>query len=175
MSQQFFQKVFQSTVRRFVTTTKSEVFWTFPLLVGGGWLLWPAIDLEYKVELGLAADPDAGLNAVEAARQRRMDLVLATKPNSNGGPADDDEDDEEEEGGGGDGDDGDEEEEGGSGGDGEEDEEEEDEQKIEIKPLYLPTKGKKLNKYEIWDNFTIKAVKMTDEDDDEEGDEDDGT
>ena len=38
----------------------------------------------------------------------------------------------------------------------------------------MPTKGKNLDKTEIWDNFTIKSLRMNDDDDDDdEEDEDD--
>ena len=51
-------------------------------------------------------------------------------------------------------------------------EEEEEESKPPVKPLYIPTKGEKLSKQEMWDNFTIKALKMTEDDDDEEEEDD---
>jgi hypothetical protein len=43
-----------------------------------------------------------------------------------------------------------------------------------MKPLYVPLKGDKLSLEELWDNFTIKAVRTNEDDpfeDDEEEDE----
>ena len=53
-------------------------------------------------------------------------------------------------------------------------EEEEDEEEKKMKPIYMPTLGRKLKRGEIWDNFTLKAVKMN-EDDDDDDDDDEGT
>ena len=156
----YFQKFLRAEATRIARVGSENVFWLFPAALGAGWLLWPAIDLEWKMEMGLAEDPEAPIIAVQEAKTRRMETlklyatnkqIVAMSPKS-----DDDEDDEDE----------DEE------GDGDE-EEEEEEEGIVIKPLYHPAKGKKLNRFEMWDNFSIKSLKMNDEDDDDEDEDDD--
>jgi flagellar biosynthesis GTPase FlhF len=61
----------------------------------------------------------------------------------------------------------------------EEEEEEDDDDEKEPVPggpfLYDPVKGDNLTYEEIFDNFTIKSLHMTDDDDDDDDDEDEGT
>ena len=55
----------------------------------------------------------------------------------------------------------------------EENEDEDDDEPAPPKPLYEPVKGDDVSRKDLWDNFSIKAVRMTDEEfDDEEYDED---
>jgi len=55
--------------------------------------------------------------------------------------------------------------------DGEEDEDDDDDGPSPPAPLYDPVKGApdELSKEDLWDNFTIKAVRMTDDEFDDEG------
>jgi hypothetical protein len=172
------RRSFQSNHVFTVGTTESFI-WIFPLTVLGGWLIWPAMDQEYMLSMGLVADPEAGVKAVQAARDKRMEAAMLSRglsgtAGSSSAPKKkkvvEEEEEEEEEEAGEDA----EEEEGEGGDDGEEEgeeEEEEEEPKPKAKPLYLPTKGKKLTKAEMWDNFTIKAVRMSEDDDDDDEDE----
>ena len=58
----FFQKLLSRGLGARASRASNELLmWSFPLAVGAGWLLWPALDLEWKMELGLAADPDYGI------------------------------------------------------------------------------------------------------------------
>mmetsp|Transcript_27163 Transcript_27163/g.49034 ORF Transcript_27163/g.49034 Transcript_27163/m.49034 type:complete len:172 (+) Transcript_27163:159-674(+) len=41
--------------------------WLGPLGVGALWFIWPAVDDEWKIEMGLKADPEAKTKAAEAA------------------------------------------------------------------------------------------------------------
>jgi hypothetical protein len=181
----FFQKAFSTGLgARIARGAGGLRYWALPVTVGAGWLLWPAIDLEWKMELGLAGDPEDGIKKVQAAKMKRMELVLGQQAKvAMASPKEDDEEEEEEEEGdaegegeeeaGGEGEGGGEEEggdeEGGDedGGEGGDDEEEE-EKSVAIKPLYVvikPPAGIKLPIQQMWDNFAIKAVKMTEEDD----------
>jgi hypothetical protein len=125
--------------------------------------------------LGLAPDPEESIKKVHAARMQRMELVLGRQATVVLASPKEDEGEEEEEDEGKDdatedngdedaeGDEGDEE-----GGDEEGEEEDEEEKKIEIKPLYViatPAQGIKLSIQQMWDNFAVKAVRMTEEDD----------
>lgn len=124
--------------------------------------------VEWKISLGLAPDPEAGVQMVQDARIKRMEAKGIFLKKSGG---DDEEEEEEEEEDEEQEPEAEEEESGDEGGDdedSEEEEEEDDEPKVVIKPLYVPLKGKKLGKEEIWDNFTIKALKMNDDDEDED-------
>jgi hypothetical protein len=126
--------------------------------------------------LGLAPDPEEGIKKVQAARTQRMELVLGRQatvvlaaPKEDEEEGEEDEEDATEEKGdeeaGGDGEGG---EEGGDEEGQEEDDDEDEEKKIQIPPLYVlatPAQGIKLSIQQMWDNFAIKAVKMTEEDD----------
>jgi flagellar biosynthesis GTPase FlhF len=181
-------------VQRTLTSTLSKasyenVLWAVPGLTLVGWILYPAMDEEFMIGLGLFPDPDADVNMVQAAKDARMALKFPNQASTAGGAAVVEEEEEEEEEASAEAEEeaaseeeeeeeaaadeaaADEEEEEAAD---EEEEEEEDEEKIEIKPLYLPTKGKHLDKEDIWDNFTIKAVRMNEDMDDDDEDEDEG-
>ena len=75
---------------------RETLWWAFPALVTAGWILWPTIEYEWKMEMGLAPDPEAVINRVQAEKDQR----LAAKASNAKPPAaskDKDEDDEEEE------------------------------------------------------------------------------
>ena len=161
---------------------KDVLFWTFPGLVTLGWVLWPCIDYEYKMELGLVPDPEAAINRVQAEKDQRLAAKMKSQPavsskkeeeeveeeeEEEEAAAEEEEEKEEETSGGGD-DGGDDEDvpaaedgddEGESSG-GDEDDEEEESEEAPVPPLYLPTKAKKLSTKEVWDNFTLKAINM---------------
>jgi hypothetical protein len=156
--------------------------WVFPIVVGAGWVLWPAMDYEWKMSMGLAADPEAGINHVQQLKDRRFEAHLAAsgkKIKKEVEKEDEEEEEEaaedEEEAGGDEEGGGDDEEEGGGGGDegGDEEEEEEDEDEEEKKlpSLYDPVKGEHVTMTDHWDNFTLKALRMSDDDDDDDEDD----
>jgi hypothetical protein len=169
--------------------------WAFPIIVGASWVLWPAIDYEWKMSMGLAADPEASINYVQKLKDQRLVAHHLAAASSSGNKTmkkevEEEEEEEEaaaEEGGdeeGGDEEGGDEEggdKEGGGdddeeegGGDDEEEEEEEDDgepKKLDIPSLYDPVKGEKVAIADQWDNFTLKALNMSDDDDDDDEDE----
>jgi hypothetical protein len=178
--------------------------WAFPILVGASWVLWPAIDYEWKMSMGLAADPEASINYVQKLKDQRLVAHHLAAAASSGKTTikkevEEEEEEEEEEAAaeeeGGDEEGGEEEggdekggdekggdEEGGGdddeeegGGDDEEDEEEEEDdgepKKLDIPSLYDPVKGEKVAIADQWDNFTLKALNMSDDDDDEDEDE----
>jgi len=157
---------------------KETLFWAFPAAVGAGWLLWPALDYEWKMEMGLAPDPEAVINRVQAEKDQRLALKMKDKPavveddeeeeeeeeaapeeeeeEEEAAPAQDEAEDEEDVPAMEDGDD---EDVGGEAGGGDDDEDEESEE-APPPPLYLPTKKDKLAPKDVWDNFTLKALKM---------------
>ena len=176
-----FTRLLMNQIRR---ANADQMLWTYPLLVGFGWFIWDALDEEWLISLNLATDPEANMNRVEKERVARQEAVLKAKQTVLKSPAikskvvddapeeeeEEEEEDKEEESNdaedadvpaGEDGDDA---------ADDEEEEEEEDKE-IVIKPLYIPTKSKKLGPKEVWDNFTIKALNMSEDDDDEEEEE----
>lgn len=179
----FFQRLLTSQAKRL---NADSALWAFPGLVGLGWFLWPALDYEWKMEMGWAPDPEAGVNRVHNAKLARMEAAVQNAAKQGGsvssssgialtGASAAKEEREEEEVASEeeedvpameDGDDND-----------SSDDEEEEEQEIKIKPLYLPTKADKLTPQEIWDNFTVKALNMSedDDDDDEDEEEEEGT
>ena len=153
--------------------------WAFPGTMIFSWVIWPTLDRDWLQEIGLVADPDAGMLSVQAATKARMEARMATvaaaKMEKEGAveeeeeeaapedaakedvaPADEGEEEEEQE---------------------EEDEEKEkEEESLELKPLYDPVKGDNLTREEMWDNYTLKATRLDDDDDDDdEEDDDDGT
>lgn len=161
---------------------KDVLFWTFPGLVTLGWILWPCIDYEYKMEMGWAPDPEAAINRVQAEKDQRLAAKMKLKPAVSSKEEEEEaeeeaaeeeeaaaEEEEEETSGGGGGEDagddedvpaaedGDDEDEGESGG---VDEDEEESEEAPPPPLYLPTKAEKLSTKDVWDNFTLKAVNM---------------
>jgi hypothetical protein len=178
-------------------------YWLFPAAIGATWLIWDALDEEWLISLNLATDPEALNKRVENARLARLEALKKPKPTVLKSPEskvavveeEEEEPDEEEDAPAEDKDDfqADEEEEespvddkedtddvpAGEDGDdeaaAEEEEEEEEETEVVIKPLYDPIKGKKLGKKEVWDNFTIKALNMSEDDDDDEEEEEEGT
>jgi hypothetical protein len=124
--------------------------------------------MEWKISLGLAPDPEEGINKVQAARVHRMELVLGRQATvALAAPKEEEEEEEEidegereESDGGGEGQEGSAEE--------REEEEEQEEEKVQIKPLYeiaKPAQGIKLSIQQMWDNFAVKALKMTEDDD----------
>jgi hypothetical protein len=189
----FFQRMLAAQMKRLNT---DSAMWAFPALVGFGWFLWPAIDYEWKMEMGLAPDPEAAMNRVYNAKLARMEAVKIAKQGGGGGGADgsgslkvaaekeEEEEQEEEEEGveaeeeqeevaaeeeeekEGEAATGDDDVPAMEDGDADEEEaEEEEESELKFKPLYVPTKAKKLGPKEIWDNFTIKALNMSEDDD----------
>jgi hypothetical protein len=169
--------------------------WAFPIIVGASWVLWPAIDYEWKMSVGLAADPEASINYVQKLKDQRLVAHHLAAASSSSGKTtikkevEEEEEEEEEEAAaeeGGDEEGGDEkggDEEGGDekggddddeegGGDDEEEEEDDGEpKKLDIPSLYDPVKGEKVAIADQWDNFTLKALNMSDDDDDEDEDE----
>jgi hypothetical protein len=154
--------------------------------------------------MGWAKDPEADMNRVYEAKLKRMEAAMKGSTGSGkaikadkeedeeeeeeeAAPAEDDdeeggaapaEDAEEKEGEEEDvpaAEDGDEEEEEGAAAAGDEEGDEDEESALQVAPLYLPTKGKKLSMQEVWDNFTVKAVKYGEDDDDDDEDEEEGT
>lgn len=148
---------------------RANFIWAFPLSIAGGWILFPALDEEWTISVGLSSDPEAGINKVQAAKDAREGAFkkLSGTPEVEKEEQEEEEEPElEEEDTPSDDEDtdasaGDENEEENA-----EEEEEEGEEEIKIKPLYMPTKGEHLSPQDIWDNFTSKAVKMNEEDDD---------
>jgi hypothetical protein len=172
MSSSYFQTLFRRQLLGFTRFLASEAVWVVPAGIGGAWLVWPALNFEWKMEMGLATSPDADMFRVQEEKQKRYEAKFGKKADAKD---DDDEEAEEEE-------DTEEEEdkenpeedeeeadqgESGAGGDDEEagdkdddaDDEEEDEEEesaIVVPPLFVPSKGK-LSKEQVWDNFTIKV------------------
>jgi hypothetical protein len=162
-----------------------------PCVAGGTWFLYPAIDHDWLQERGLMRDPEWQVQRVHEAKLARMEA--AGKGRSTEGPPDtankagaakeEEEQEEEEEAPPAEEEEeeeeapqppeAEEEEEDVAAAEGadEEEEEQEEESEVHVKPLYLPTKKDKLTPQEMWDNFTLKALRM----DDEEEDEDEGT
>ena len=155
-----------------------QAFWAFPLLLGAGWVLWPALDYEWKMELGLAPDPEAVVNRVQLEKEQRLAAKMKAGGGGGGGAqaAAEEEEEEEEEAAAAEEEeeeaapvaaadeqeeedvpameDGDAEEESSSE---EEESEEEEAEEAPVPPLYLPTKADKLSPQDVWDNFTIKV------------------
>ena len=167
------------------TAGTAGAYWVFPGLLTAGWLLWPALDQEWLQSIGLATDPSLVVKQVQEAKVARMEARLKAKgiaPASAAAAKEEEEDeeeeeeeeaaaeeeeepapaDEEEDSGDDDDDDGD-----------DDDDDDDDDAGPPPKPLYDPVKGDKLTPDEMWDNFTLKAVRMNDDDDDD--DDDDGT
>mmetsp|Transcript_17214 Transcript_17214/g.26976 ORF Transcript_17214/g.26976 Transcript_17214/m.26976 type:complete len:169 (+) Transcript_17214:112-618(+) len=46
--------------------------WVLPLGVGALWFIWPAVDDEWKQEMGFKSDPEAALKAVEEAKAKEL-------------------------------------------------------------------------------------------------------
>jgi hypothetical protein len=188
-SRLFMTRALQSTLGKAGLTEKA--IWAFPALTLVSWILWPAMDQEFMQGLGLEPDPEAGVKTVQAAKDARMLIRMpaASAVSMAAADKDEEEDDEEEEdaaaeveeeeASGEEEEEKEEEEEAAA--DEEEDEEKEAEEEEEdeeeektMKPLYVPLKGDKLSLEELWDNFTIKAVRTNEDDpfeDDEEEDE----
>jgi len=181
------------------TAATAGAYWIFPGLLTAGWLLFPALDQEWKESLGLATNPSLVVKQVQDAKTARMEAFMKAKGIETPKAAEKDEDEEEEEAEeeeeeapveeeeeaeeeaagpadeeedtGAEEEEKEEEEEEESGDDDEE--EEEDDEAPPPKPLYDPVKGANLTNHEMWDNFILKTVKMNDEDDDDDEDEDD--
>lgn len=166
----------------FLSYGRESALWAFPLLATAGWILYPCLNYEWLIEIGMEPNPDAGIIAVHAAREARM----AARAQAKGTVVDEEEEEEEEETEEeAPADDDESEEDVGANGaaDVEEDsseeeeeaeEEEDDAAEIVIKPLY--TKSTEESLAAKWDNFSIKAVRMSedDDDDDDEDEDDDG-
>jgi hypothetical protein len=173
-SRLFMQRALQSTLGKSGLTEKA--IWAFPALTLVTWILWPALDQEWMIGLGLEPDPEAGVKVVQAAKDARLAIRVSPTTVAMIEKEEEEEEEEaaaeedEEEAAAEEEEEKDSEEEG-------EDDDEEDEAKIVIKPLYVPLKGEKLGLEDLWDNFTIKAVRNNEDDpfeDDEEEDEDEG-
>lgn len=160
------------------------IVWAVPLGLTAAWVIFPAIDYDYRIEIGVTPDPEgpskfvqAGMVARKAAYEQAKALggkAKASKAEETVEEEDEPEpeveevEEEEEEPApvGDDSEESEEEEPAPVGDDSEEsEEEEEEEEEVVVKPLYMPTKGKHLTNEEIWDNFTLKAINYRDEDD----------
>ena len=175
MASNFFRTAFKKAgggayVRRDIT---GLAMWSVPAAVGGAWFIWPALDQEWLIELGLAKEPDLHIKAVQAAKEARMAAKQKAKPAA---PKEEEEEEEEEEEPAAEeeaADEGGEEE---SGGDeeegGDDDDEEEEESSIpKFEPLVAKSDGTSLEA--AWDNFTIKSIRPGEDDDDDDEDDDD--
>jgi flagellar biosynthesis GTPase FlhF len=200
----FMQRAMQSTLGKAGMTEKA--IWAFPALTLVTWILWPALDQEWMQGLGLEPDPEAGVKTVQAQKDARLAIRVSAVESVGAGKEKDEEEEEEEEEASGEVE-SEEEEEAAGGDDeeekeveekeeeeeaaadeeeveekeaeeGEEDEEEEEEEEeSKIKPLYVPLIGDALALEDLWDNFTIKAVRTNEDDsfeDDEDEDEEEG-
>ena len=67
--------------------------WAVPVGVGAAWFIWPALDREWLIEMGLAKEPDLHIKAVAEAKEKRMAMKKKNKSSK-----EEDEDEEEEEG-----------------------------------------------------------------------------
>lgn len=179
-----------------ISVGRETVLWVFPLTVTAGWILWPTLNEEWLIDMGLATHPDIGVQKVQADKEARLvahkqaktpampemdSTPMASVVVANDEEVDDDDDDEESESvdveketNGEEEVEEEEDEDAGANGaaddeeDAAEEEEEEDEEEIVIKPLY--TIVKEPGNENAWDNFSIKAIRMTDEDDDDDED-----
>jgi hypothetical protein len=174
-----FQRMLTTQVKRLSADSFDSLMWAFPITLGLGWFMWPALDYEWKMEMGFAPDPEAAMNKVYNAKLARMEALKFAKGGGISGAlkdavAEKDDDEEEEEATEEEteeessDDNGDDDVPAAEDGDAEEDEEEEE---IKFKPLFVPTKAEKLGPKEIWDNFTIKALNMSEDDDDDDDEE----
>jgi hypothetical protein len=160
------------------------ILWAFPATVFAGWMLFPALDYEWKMSLGLAPDPEAGEKMVQAAKMARLDILKGPQLNvAAAAPEEEEEEAEEEEA------EPEEEEEAGEQGGDEpepdsenEDDDDDDEEEVKIVTMSVEKVfgGKKSTgdiKVDAWENFSIKSVKMSEDDDDDEDEdeEEDGT
>jgi flagellar biosynthesis GTPase FlhF len=221
-SRLFVQRAMRSTLGKASATEKAV--WAFPALTLVTWILWPALNQEWMIGLGLEPDPEEGVKMVQAAKDARLAIRLAPGAGGGGGatveketekeeeeeeeeeaPAEEEVEEEEEapveieeveekeeeeetaaveeveekeaeveeaEGEEAEGEETEEKE-----AEEEEEEEEEEEAEIVIKPLYVPLKGDALDLEDLWDNFTIKAVRTSEDDsfdDDEDEEEEEG-
>lgn len=178
-----------------ISVGRETVLWVFPLTVTAGWILWPTLNEEWLIDMGLATHPDIGVQKVQADKEARLvahkqaktpampemdSTPMASVVVANDEEVDDDDDEEsesvyvEKETNGEEDVEEEEDEDAGANGaaddeeDAAEEEEEEDEEEIVIKPLY--TIVKEPGNENAWDNFSIKAIRMTDEDDDDDED-----
>jgi hypothetical protein len=183
----FFHRVMSSQVTKSILGSNS-LLWVFPLTATFGWILYPVLDTEWLQEMGLASDPNAELVRVSAARMARLQAhaaakeakkakvtssssaaVVATKHKKEEDKEEEGEEPEEDAGAVEEEDAGAVEEEDE---DGKESEEEEEAEPTAVKRLYYPIKGDKLTTEELWYNFTVKTIRLSDAEDEEE---DEGT
>ena len=84
--------------------SREALYWIFPLTAGAGWLVWPAVDDDWKLERGLMRDPEADVNYVANLKKQRLEayqalhpkpLKLTVKVNAGGGGGGDDEEENE--------------------------------------------------------------------------------
>ena len=54
--------------------------WVVPLSIGGLWFVWPAVDDNWKIEMGLKADPEAAAKAAEAAKEAAKEKKVELPP-----------------------------------------------------------------------------------------------
>ena len=54
--------------------------WVVPLSIGGLWFVWPAVDDNWKIEMGLKADPEAAAKAAEAAKEAAKEKKVELSP-----------------------------------------------------------------------------------------------
>jgi flagellar biosynthesis GTPase FlhF len=232
-SRLFMQRAMRSTLGKASATEKAV--WAFPALTLVTWILWPALNQEWMIGLGLEPDPEEGVKMVQAAKDARLAIRLAPAAGAGGGGAtveketEKEEEEEEEEEAPVEIEEVEEEEEAAveieeveekeeeeetavveeveekeaeveeteekeaegeveeaeekeaegeeeeKEAEEEEEEEEEEEAEIVIKPLYVPLKGDALDLEDLWDNFTIKAVRTSEDDSfDDDEDEEEG-
>jgi flagellar biosynthesis GTPase FlhF len=221
-SRLFMQRAMRSTLGKASATEKAV--WAFPALTLVTWVLWPALNQEWMIGLGLEPDPEEGVKMVQAAKDARLAIRLAPaagalveketekeeeEEEEEEAPVEIEEVDEEEEAPVEEKEaeeeveetvvveeveekeaeveeeaavveeeteekeaEGEEEE---KEAEEEEEEEEEEEAAIVVKPLYVPLKGEGLDLEDLWDNFSIKAVRTNEDDSfDDDEDEDEG-
>ena len=164
------------------TAGTAGAYWVFPGLLTAGWLLWPALDQEWLQSIGMATDPSLVVKQVQEAKVARMEAHMKAKGievPSKAAKEEEEEEEEEEEAPAPEEEEepapaDEEEDDGGDEGGDEDDEGDDDDDDEDVgpppKPLYDPVKGDNLTSAEMWDNFTIKAVRMNDEDDDDDED-----
>jgi hypothetical protein len=95
MASNFFRQAFRkySGSSQFMKMSPAKFGqWAVPAGIGAAWFIWPALDREWLIEMGLAKEKDLHIKAVEEAREKRME-----EKKKSSGKGDDDEEEEEEE------------------------------------------------------------------------------
>jgi hypothetical protein len=73
---------FAQLLRSVSRSASKQALWGVPLVIGGTWLVFPALDEELKLELGVKTDPELDIKRVQEEKMKRFEAKFGYRPDA---------------------------------------------------------------------------------------------